>query len=45
MGAALSYIRGESKTASEDIKKVAGSMSEKELEEYASKPKSSKKGK
>jgi len=43
MGAALSYKRGESHTASDEIKKVSNSMSEKELEDYASKPKSSKK--
>ena len=43
MGAALAYKRGESKTSSEEIKKVASSMSEKELEEYASKPTGSKK--
>ncbi|MCD7929904.1 MAG: DUF3008 family protein [Tannerellaceae bacterium] len=39
MGAALAYKRRESKTASDEIKKVANSMSEKELEEYASKGK------
>lgn len=45
MGAALAYKRGESKNASEEIKKVANSMTEKELEEYASKPSSAKKKK
>lgn len=43
MGAALAYKRGESKTASEEIKKVAGSMTEEQLEDFASKPKSKKK--
>ncbi|MCC8154902.1 MAG: DUF3008 family protein [Tannerellaceae bacterium] len=38
MGAALAYKRGESKTSSEEIRKVADSMTEKELEEYAAKP-------
>ncbi len=37
MGAALSYKRGENKTASEEVKKVASGMTEKELEAYASK--------
>jgi len=43
MGAALAYKRGESKNVSEEIKKVANSMSEKELEDFASKPKSKEK--
>lgn len=43
MGAALSYKRGESKNADDEIKKVANSMTEKELEDFASKPKSKKK--
>lgn len=43
MGAALSYKRGENKNASAEIKKVANSMTEKELEDFASKPKSNKK--
>ncbi len=43
MGAALAYKRGESHTSSAEIKKVADSMTEKELEDFASKPKSSKK--
>jgi len=45
MGAALSYKRGESNTSSEEIKKVASSMTEQQLEDYASKPKTKKKGK
>lgn len=45
MGAALSYKRGENKNASDEIKKVANSMTEKELEDYASKPKSKNKSK
>lgn len=43
MGAALSYKRGENKNASEEVKKVANSMTEKELEEFASKSTSKKK--
>lgn len=38
MGAALAYKRGENKDASEEIKKVANGMTEKELKEFASKP-------
>lgn len=38
MGAALSYKRGENKNASDEVKKVANSMTEKELEDFASKP-------
>ncbi|MCC8174056.1 MAG: DUF3008 family protein [Odoribacter sp.] len=38
MGAALSYKRGNTKNVSKEIKKVSKSMSEKELEDYASKP-------
>jgi len=45
MGAALSYKRGENKNASDEIKKVANGMTESELEDFASKPKSSKKKK
>ncbi|MCD7973227.1 MAG: DUF3008 family protein [Candidatus Azobacteroides sp.] len=45
MGAALSYKRGENKHPSAEIKKVADSMSEKDLEDYASKPVGKKKGK
>jgi len=45
MGAALAYKRGESKTNSEEIKKVANSMTESELEDFATKPKSEKKSK
>ncbi len=43
MGAALAYKRGESKTTSDEIKKVANSMTESELEDFASKPKSKRK--
>lgn len=43
MGAALSYKRGENKNASDEVKKVAQSMTEAELEDFASKPKSNKK--
>jgi len=45
MGAALAYKRGENKTASNEIKKVADGMTEKELEDFASKPKTKKKEK
>ena len=45
MGAALAYKRGESKNASEEVRKVANSMTEKELEDFASKPVSGKKSK
>lgn len=38
MGAALAYKRGQNPSASEEVKKLADSMSEKELEEMASKP-------
>jgi len=38
MGAALAYKRGENKQASEEIKKVANSMTEEQLEDFASKP-------
>lgn len=38
MGAALSYKRGENKHPSEEIKKVANSMTEEQLEDFASKP-------
>lgn len=46
MGAALAYKRGEEKNVSEEVKKAADSMTEAELEEFASKsgkPKKSKK--
>lgn len=43
MGAALAYKRGESKTTSDEIKKVANSMTESELKDFASKPKSKRK--
>ncbi len=42
MGAALSYKRGENKHPSDEAKKVAGSMSEEQLEDFASKPKKEK---
>ena len=45
MGAALAYKRGENKNASEEVKKVAGGMTEKELEDFASKPHTPKKTK
>ncbi|GAB6122648.1 hypothetical protein JCM30204_37970 [Dysgonomonas termitidis] len=45
MGAALAYKRGETKNVSDEVKKVADSMTEKELEDFASKPKANKKGK
>lgn len=45
MGAALAYKRGENKDASEEVKKVADGMSEKQLEEFASKPIAKKKSK
>lgn len=38
MGAALAYKRGENPHVSDEVKKVAGSMTEKQLEEFASKP-------
>ncbi|MDR2918134.1 MAG: DUF3008 family protein [Tannerella sp.] len=38
MGAALAYKRGENKNASEEVKKVADSMTEEQLEDFASKP-------
>ena len=44
-GAALAYRRGEKKAASEEVKKVADGMTEKELEDFASKPIASKKKK
>ncbi|MCD7978778.1 MAG: DUF3008 family protein [Tannerellaceae bacterium] len=43
MGAALAYKRGESSTSSEEIRKVANSMTEKELEDFASKSNKEKK--
>lgn len=42
MGAALAYKRGENKNASEEIKRVANDMTEKQLEDFASKPKKKK---
>jgi len=45
MGAALSYKRGENKNASDEVKKVADGMTEKELEDFASKPIVKKKSK
>lgn len=45
MGAALSYKRGENKNVSEKVKDVASHMSESQLEDFASKPKSAKKKK
>lgn len=45
MGAAWAYKRGENENASDEIKKVANSMTEKELEDFASKPKKDKKSK
>lgn len=45
MGAALAYKRGETKNVSNEVKKIADSMTEKELEDFASKPISNKKGK
>lgn len=45
MGAALAYKRGENEHASEEVKRVADSMTEEELEEMASKPKPQQKGK
>lgn len=39
MGAALAYKRGENPHASEEVRRVAESMTEKELEEFAKKPK------
>lgn len=45
MGAALSYKRGESKHPTEEAKKVANSMTEEQLEDFASKPIAKKKSK
>ncbi|MDU1891757.1 MAG: DUF3008 family protein [Dysgonomonas sp.] len=45
MGAALAYKRGENDNASEEVKKVAEGMTEKQLEDMASKPISKKKKK
>jgi len=36
MGMALAYKRGELKSASDEVKKLASSMSEKDLEDFAS---------
>ena len=38
MGAALAYKRGENPHASEEVRKVAESMTEEQLEDFASKP-------
>jgi hypothetical protein len=43
MGAALAYKRGENKHASEEVRKVAESMTEAQLEDFASKPIAEKK--
>lgn len=45
MGAALSYKRGENCNTGEEVKKVANSMTEGQLEDFASKPVRKKKGK
>lgn len=45
MGAALAYKRGENPHASEEVRKVAESMTEKELEEFAKKPVKDEEGK
>jgi len=45
MGAALAYKRGETKNASDEVKEVAESMTEEQLEEFASKPVNKKKQK
>ena len=45
MGAALAYKRGENNNAGDEVKNVADSMTEKELKDFASKPKPDKKGK
>lgn len=45
MGAALAYKRGENENVSDKVKEVANQMTEKELEDFASKSKSEKKGK
>ncbi|MCD8185144.1 MAG: DUF3008 family protein [Rikenellaceae bacterium] len=45
MGAALAYKRGEEEQVSDRVKKAAESMTEKELEDYASKPDKKKKTK
>lgn len=42
MGAALAYKRGENEHPSAKVKEVAKGMTEKQLEEFASKPKSPK---
>lgn len=43
MGAALAYKRGENVNVSDEVKKIANQMTEKELEDFASKPKSNRK--
>jgi len=45
MGAALSYKRGENKNPSDEVKEVAKGMTEKQLEDMASKPTANKKKK
>lgn len=45
MGAALAYKRGENKHASDEVKHVAESMTERELADMAKKPQSEKKRK
>lgn len=45
MGAALAYKRGENKNASDEVKDVAEGMTEKQLEDMASKPVSKSKKK
>lgn len=45
MGAALAYKRGENKHPSEELIKLANSMTEEQLEEFASKSVSKKKNK
>lgn len=43
MGAALAYKRGENPNPSEEVRKVADSMSEEQLEDLAKKPTAEKK--
>lgn len=42
MAAALAYKRGDNKHPGEEVKRVAENMTETELEDFASKPKSKK---
>jgi len=44
MGAALSYKRGENKHPSQEVKHVADSMTETQLEDMAKKPVAGEKG-